>query len=152
MKRRTVVTLLGVLMPFLIFANANAAWVGYFVAGDFSKSFFLEYSSLADMKTRTNETVHTVDSPSLFFDGIASDGDVWVGFWYDLVDNYYEYPSFVDMVNGTNGTYTFTTSGIPFSAIASDGDAPGPVPVPATMLLLGSGLIGLAGFRRKDKK
>jgi hypothetical protein len=46
--------------------------------------------------------------------------------------------------NGAGGTSSFS-----FSAIA----APAPVPEPATMLLLGSGLAGLATFiRRKNKK
>jgi hypothetical protein len=33
-----------------------------------------------------------------------------------------------------------------------NGDSVAPVPIPSTMLLLGSGLIGLIGFRRKFKK
>jgi hypothetical protein len=37
------------------------------------------------------------------------------------------------------------------NVLLSDGQGPSPVPEPATMLLLGSGFIGLAGFRRKFK-
>ncbi len=41
---------------------------------------------------------------------------------------------------------------VDFYEVNFDGDVSSPVPVPATMLLLGSGLIGLVGVRRKFKK
>jgi hypothetical protein len=48
-----------------------------------------------------------------------------------------------------DGSFAFTTTtGVKFIGY-SDSHAPNPMPEPATMLLLGTGLIGLAGLRRR---
>ncbi len=61
------------------------------------------------------------------------------------------FPTFVNPYS-----YASTGGGIPTSAdgfnIALHFDPQTPIPIPSTMLLLGSPLIGLVGFRRKFKK
>ena len=62
------------------------------------------------------------------------------------------YSDLIETRNDANWFHDFTAATSAGGANFNNPGTPAPVPEPSTMLLLGTGLVGLAGFRRKFKK
>ncbi|MCK5826660.1 MAG: PEP-CTERM sorting domain-containing protein, partial [Desulfuromusa sp.] len=95
---------------------------------------------------------HTVSNPFAMASGTLFTGDI-TNDAGSFGDSYYRMVSFnLDDIYGLDFTGLDVHWTMSCGNDAIDGSAPASVPEPATMVLLGSGLIGLALYRRKIKK
>jgi hypothetical protein len=179
MKKRSIfIYSLVLVVGIFLFATANTTYADPIYVGTVQMFPYVgtEYSNLEVGKNATEEAVevnslidawnyfnegslkHVSDFSENYWnftDGVSegkSETITWEGNWNYLTvkygtqfDLYYIGDSTVNFINWTGK-----------KALSHvrlwDGSAAAPVPEPATMILLGSGLLGLAGFGRKFKK